>query len=143
MLRIFFTLIFILLFNLIYSQKDTMQYNKLTPDEERVIINKGTERAWTGELLDNKVKGNYICKRCDAILYKSSDKYDSHCGWPSFDNEVDGAVKQILDTDGRRTEIVCSNCNAHLGHVFLGERFTNKDTRHCVNSISLKFVPEE
>jgi methionine-R-sulfoxide reductase len=120
-----------------------MQFNKLTPEEERVIINKGTERPWTGELLENIEKGIYTCKRCDAILYKSNDKFDSHCGWPSFDDEIDGAVKRITDTDGRRTEIVCSNCDAHLGHVFLGEGFTTKNTRYCVNSISLKFVPEE
>ncbi len=143
MLRILFTIILIISFNQVYSQKDTMQFNKLTPEEERVIIHKGTERAWTGELLKNKDKGNYTCKRCDAVLYKSNDKFDSHCGWPSFDDEVDGAVKRITDADGSRTEIVCSNCDAHLGHVFLGEGFTSKDTRHCVNSISLKFVPEK
>lgn len=143
MIRLIFTFILILFFNMVYSQNDTMQYTKLTPDEERVIIHKGTERAWTGELLENKEKGVYTCKRCYAVLYKSNDKFDSNCGWPSFDDEVNDAVKRITDADGRRTEIVCANCDAHLGHVFLGEGFTAKNTRHCVNSISLNFVPEK
>lgn len=143
MLRILLTLTLVLIFNLVFSQKDTMQFNTLTPEEERVIIHKGTERAWTGELLNNNEKGSYTCKRCDALLYESGDKFDSHYGWPSFDDEVDGAVKRVLDSDGRRTEIVCANCDAHLGHVFIGEGLTPKNTRHCVNSISLKFVPIE
>ena len=120
-----------------------MEWNKLTPEEERVIVNKGTEYPGTGDLLKNSEKGTYICKRCNAALYKSESKFDSHCGWPSFDDEIKGAVKRISDPDGMRTEIVCANCDAHLGHVFLGEGFTNKNTRHCVNSISMLFVPDK
>ena len=118
-------------------------WNKLTPEETAVIVNKQTEAPGTGTLLNNTEKGTYVCKRCNAPLYKSDSKFDSHCGWPSFDDEIKGAVKRIPDADGERTEIVCTNCNGHLGHVFLGEGLTAKDTRHCVNSTSLLFVPDK
>jgi peptide methionine sulfoxide reductase msrA/msrB len=120
-----------------------MQYNKLTPEEKRVIIDKGTERPFTGKLLNNKLKGTYVCKQCNAPLYRSESKFDSECGWPSFDEEITGAVRRTPDPDGIRTEISCAKCGAHLGHVFEGEGFTTKNVRHCVNSISMNFIPDD
>jgi methionine-R-sulfoxide reductase len=117
------------------------QYNELTPEEKYVIESKGTERPFSGEYDDLFAPGIYTCRRCNAELYRADDKFDAHCGWPAFDQEVAGAVRRIPDPDGQRTEIECAACGAHLGHVFVGERLTEKNTRHCVNSLSMKFVP--
>jgi len=119
------------------------QYKKLTREEESVIVHKGTEMPSTGKYYAFWERGTYVCKRCGAPLYRSESKFEAGCGWPSFDDEVPGAVKRTLDPDGVRTEITCANCGAHLGHVFVGEGFTKKNVRHCVNSISMDFIPDE
>ncbi|MFW5944232.1 MAG: methionine-R-sulfoxide reductase [Bacteroidota bacterium] len=117
-----------------------MKYKELTNAEERVIIHKGTEKPFSGKYYNHFKEGIYTCKRCGAELFGSGDKFEAQCGWPSFDDEIEGAVTRVPDADGSRTEITCSTCGAHLGHVFTGEGFTPKDTRHCVNSISLEFI---
>ncbi len=135
-------LLILLLFNCREVEAD-VDYTPLTKEEKRVIINKGTEPPFSGIFNDYKERGLYICKRCNEPLFWSDYKFDSSCGWPSFDDEINDSVEYLADPDGIRTEIVCSNCRAHLGHVFKGEGFTEKNLRHCVNSISINFIPDE
>lgn len=127
----------------IQAQEANMELNELTPDEEHIIVHGGTEPPGTGSLLHEKRTGTYLCKRCNSPLYKSDWKFESGSGWPSFDDEIPGAVEKRTDRDGHRTEILCARCKAHLGHVFFGERMTEKNTRHCVNSLSLSFQQSE
>ena len=124
------------------DKSDEQWRAELSAEEFAVLRQAATERPWTGELLDEKRAGLYTCKACGNELFKAGTKFDSGCGWPSFDDQIAKNVEHVLDTDGRRTEIVCANCKGHLGHVFFGERFTEKDTRHCVNSISMKFIKD-
>ena len=144
-MKALYTITFIIILatmtNKISGQEDN-RYNLLNEFETYVIEKKGTERAWTGNYTNLKDDGTYLCKKCGQALFSSDDKFDSHYGWPSFDDEIPGSVKSVPDADGLRTEIVCSNCGAHLGHVFEGERFTARNLRYCVNSVSIDFVPE-
>ena len=120
-----------------------MTYNILTAEEKKVIEEKGTEMPFSGEYDNFYENGTFICKKCNAPLFSSKSKFDAKCGWPAFDENFPNAIKRIPDSDGNRTEIECANCNSHLGHVFIGENLTEKDTRHCVNSLSIRFIPEE
>lgn len=123
--------------------RQSLPFQPLTPKETNIIVNKGTESPYSGDYDDFFQPGTYVCRRCLTPLYRSTDKFNAHCGWPSFDSEIKGAVIRLPDPDGQRTEIQCAACHAHLGHVFTGEQLTPKDTRHCVNSLSLKFIPQD
>jgi len=129
--------------NSVKNMEDSVKYNPLTPQEQAVIRHKATDRPFTGDYYLLKEKGIYTCRQCNALLYRSEDKFDSHCGWPSFDDEIPGAVSRVMDQDGYRVEIICSNCKGHLGHVFENEGFTQKNIRHCVNTSSLKFYKSD
>jgi methionine-R-sulfoxide reductase len=128
---------------LLSTSEKQSNLKQLTPEEEQVIVHKGTEMPFTGKYYAFWEKGTYVCKRCGAKLYRSENKFEANCGWPSFDDEIPGAVKRLPDPDGKRTEIQCVNCGAHLGHVFMDEHFTEKNTRHCVNSMSMDFIPDK
>jgi len=123
--------------------KKKAKFNQLTPAEQKIMLFKGTELPFSGEYNNFYETGTYVCKQCEVPLYSSTDKFNSHCGWPSFDDDIHHNVKRVLDRDGRRIEIICNNCEGHLGHVFEGERLTKKNTRHCVNSLAIKFIPKK
>ncbi len=127
----------------VFLSEEKTELKKLTKEEESVIVHKGTEKPFTGEFYAFWDKGTYVCKRCGTPLYHSESKFEAGCGWPSFDEEIPGAVKRLPDPDGVRTEIQCAKCGAHLGHVFTGEGFTEKNVRHCVNSVSMDFIPDK
>ncbi len=128
---------------MVLGGKYGMNYNKLTSEEEKVILYKATEAPFTGEYDNFNKDGTFICRRCNAPLFSSKSKFDAACGWPSFDDSMSNSIKRVPDPDGMRIEIECANCTAHLGHEFIGERLTDKNTRECVNSISMRFIPEE